>query len=297
MTKHSLLGFHCFLCQGTQGRKVLCLPPTFFEGERNHLAESGLYQDYCVNCGTLINMAPNRISQEFYQKQYKKNFDSSTVYVPTRHNHETKAKLNADFITQHIERPGKLLEVGAHMGCFMAALQKRGWNVAGIEPSSTLCRIGAESYGLKIKTGYYHRDSYQSEELDLVTFDNVLEHPDAPLELLAAAHYHLKLEGHLFFILPVLDTIRTGQIGGWHLSILSSKGWKYLIEQCGFHIKHLELDGLGGGDSARLRCLAQKVGNWPLTINFSPQMSFFSAWLGLTKMVVRHKLGRFFRNI
>lgn len=290
------MAFKCFICNGNHSRALLRIPPSFFAGEGSNLSASGLYQDYCLDCGALVNVAHNLVSPEFYEAQYKKRFQRSNDFIPTQKSHEEKAKRNCAFIVQEIGHPGILLEVGAHMGCLMNALQKEGWEVRGIEPSPSLCQIGKELYSLEIRQGFYDKEGYKAEQFDLIIFDNVLEHPEEPLELLKTAHYHLKPGGSIFFILPVLETIQMNQIGGWHLTILSKNNWKHIIEQCGFTIKNLALDGLGGGDSARLRCLAQKSGSWPETIDFSPQQTnYILALLKLTRIVAVHKLRRFFR--
>lgn len=284
------MNFHCNICNSTKGRTLLKLPPSFFQGENNHLAAAGLYQNYCRGCGALINMAPKRVTAEFYQRSYKKKFADSADFFPTRRTHETKAAINANFIKQHIVPAGRMLEVGAHMGSLMAALKNIGWEVAGIEPSPSLCSLGGELYGLEIKNGFYDSESFLPQQFDLIAFDNVLEHVDAPLELISAAHLHLKPGGFIFFILPVLETIRTNQIGGWHLTILSYKNWEHIIAQCGFTTKHLVLDGLGGGDSARLRCLAMKTGGWPAKIKFSQRNSYLYSLAKLIKMIAAHKV-------
>lgn len=290
------MNFLCGICNGTKGRTLLKFPPSCFHGENNHLSEAGLYQNYCCGCGALINMAPTRVTAEFYQRNYKEKFEDSTAFHPTRRNHELKAATNTDFIRQHIGRPGKMLEVGAHMGSLMAAMKNINWEVCGIEPSPSLCNLGAELYGLEIKNGFYDSESFLPQQFDLIAFDNVLEHVDAPLELISAAHLHLKPGGFLFFILPALETIRTNQIGGWHLTILSYKNWQHIIAQCGFTLEHLELDGLGGGDAARLRCLAVKNGDWPQSIKFTRKNSFFYTWLKLIRMLVAHKINLLMPN-
>lgn len=104
-------------------------------------------------------------------------------------------------------KPGRLLDVGAGKGEFLATARRRGWEVDGVEPSAPFCRYAKERHGLELRQGYLGQTSGLAEgSYDAVTLNHVLEHVEAPAVLLELCARYLKPGGVLFIEVPNSDS-------------------------------------------------------------------------------------------
>ena len=74
------------------------------------------------------------------------------------------------WIGEQKDQPGKLLDVGAGTGDFLARAEKKGWTISGVEPSR-------EARELASKKGIHLTDntaSLPSESFDVITHWHVL---------------------------------------------------------------------------------------------------------------------------
>lgn len=109
-------------------------------------------------------------------------------------------------IARHKE-PGLLLDVGCGKGEFLEEARKRGWRVAGVEPSEGLCAYARSTYVLEIHHGTLDSTHPAAPaSLDAVTLNHVLEHVDRPDALLRAIRPLLKPTGILFVEVPNCDS-------------------------------------------------------------------------------------------
>ncbi len=96
---------------------------------------------------------------------------------------------------------GKLLDIGTGCGGFLAAAQKRGWKVKGIEPSSQSVEVARRQYGLDIYNGAL-QEYDENGKFDVITFINVLDHSVEPWKEVGKAKILLKSGGILFLRFP-----------------------------------------------------------------------------------------------
>ena len=96
---------------------------------------------------------------------------------------------------------GRLLDIGAGCGFFLAAAQKRGWKVRGIEPSIQSAEVAKRQYGLDIYNGTL-QEYNENGEFDVITFVNVLDHSVEPWKEVSKAKLLLKSNGVLFLRFP-----------------------------------------------------------------------------------------------
>jgi SAM-dependent methyltransferase len=96
---------------------------------------------------------------------------------------------------------GRLLDIGAGCGVFLAVAQKRGWKVKGIEPSSQSAEVAQRQYGLDIYNGTL-QEYDENGEFDVITFVNVLDHSVEPWKEVSKAKLLLKSNGVLFLRFP-----------------------------------------------------------------------------------------------
>ncbi|UCH79458.1 MAG: class I SAM-dependent methyltransferase, partial [Candidatus Coatesbacteria bacterium] len=102
-------------------------------------------------------------------------------------------------------RPGgRLLDVGAGAGDFVAAAEALGWEVAGVEANEETAR-GAQEAGLAVVAGDATEvltSGRLAGPFDLVRFHHTLEHLTAPAEALRAAAAATSPGGRLLVAVP-----------------------------------------------------------------------------------------------
>jgi 2-polyprenyl-3-methyl-5-hydroxy-6-metoxy-1,4-benzoquinol methylase len=114
---------------------------------------------------------------------------------------ETQAKrLRA--ITREIGelRGKKILDIGSGMGGFLVAAARNGAKVAGLEPNGDYCtitRLRASRYDLPaaVVQGYGEQLPYASGIFDVVVAQDILEHVQDPMSVLAEIHRVLTRDG------------------------------------------------------------------------------------------------------
>lgn len=96
---------------------------------------------------------------------------------------------------------GRLLDIGAGCGFFLAAAQKRGWKVKGIDPSIQSVEVAQRQHGLDIYNGTL-QEYDETGDFDVITFVNVLDHLAEPWEEVKRAVNLLKPEGIVYLRFP-----------------------------------------------------------------------------------------------
>jgi SAM-dependent methyltransferase len=97
---------------------------------------------------------------------------------------------------------GRLLDVGAGLGTFVALAKQDGWAVDGTEVSETAVRYARERYGIELRLGQLEALGLDSGGYDLVTLWHVLEHVPSPAAALALCHELLAPGGLLIMAMP-----------------------------------------------------------------------------------------------
>ena len=157
----------------------------------------------CHRCD-FIYTSPMVRGVEFSEKDY---YNNSDEYQATqRPNAVTMFQKRLSFISKYKNR-GRLLDVGSGKGEFLFAAQKKGWEVAGIEPSPNFCQFAKEHYGLNIYNGFLGENcEIRKSYFDIVTLNHVLEHIDNPGKLLKLAFEYLAADGLIFIEVPNADS-------------------------------------------------------------------------------------------
>lgn len=102
------------------------------------------------------------------------------------------------------------LDIGAGVGKCMVALERRGFDTYGIEPSSTFYKRTKENYNFpeeKFKNESIESANFSAEKFDFVTFGAVLEHLYDPFEALSKALHWTKRGGIVAVEVPNSDWV------------------------------------------------------------------------------------------
>jgi SAM-dependent methyltransferase len=127
---------------------------------------------------------------------------------------------------------GRLLDVGAGRGRFVAEARAAGWDADGIEPSLRGVE-GARTLGVELARAGIEDAAVRARSLDAVTLWHVLEHLDAPGPALERIAAWLRPGGLLLVGVPNL-----GSVQAW----LGGARWYHL--DVPRHRTHFTVDGL-----------------------------------------------------
>jgi SAM-dependent methyltransferase len=126
-------------------------------------------------------------------------------------------------------RGKRVLDVGSSNGWFLGAAAKRGCRGYGIEPDAFFCERARASLPLDVEVvqGYFPGDLPAGwGPFDVITFHDVFEHLEAPLEILQACRERLAAGGVAVVSLPSADGF-VYRLGG----LLYRLGWQVPLER------------------------------------------------------------------
>ena len=154
-----------------------------------------------------------------------------------------------------IKSGGSLLDVGAGSGMLVETAIQAAYQAEGIEPSKYLQKIALE-HGLPVHLGTFpHKNT--PGPYDVITFIDVLEHVNNPLELLTGLRKALKEDGILVLVTP--------DVRSFPARMLKYRWWHYRIAHIGyFNQKTLSL--LAG--RAGLELIRMKRPTWYFTARY-----------------------------
>jgi SAM-dependent methyltransferase len=140
---------------------------------------------------------------------------------------------------------GRLLDVGAGIGVFPAAMKDLGWDVEAIERDP---RTADHLHGMVgVKT--YTDDIAALKDagiapFDLVTFNKVLEHVQNPVDMLSDAAPMMLAKGHVYVEVPDVAAAQDGpsreEFFIEHFHVFSPSSLAMTVEQAGFRLVELE---------------------------------------------------------
>ena len=146
------------------------------------------------------------------------------------------------------QRPsGRLLDVGCGTGDLAAFFGRRGWSVAGIEPSSAAA-AHARAIGVEAVAGTLADAPWKDGEFDAILFNHSLEHIDDPARAVAVAARLLRPGGLLAIAVP--------NFGSWHRRLFGSAWFQLDLPR---HLQHF--------DRASLSTLVEAAGLRPVEIS------------------------------
>lgn len=116
-------------------------------------------------------------------------------------------KKAADLIERHQKR-GRVLDVGAGFGFFLAEMKGRGWDVSGVELSQRAIDYAREALGIDLQMGPLERVGFEPGQFDVVSGFYVIEHLPRPMAFLKEVYRVLKPGGILLLRYPHTTPIK-----------------------------------------------------------------------------------------
>ena len=232
----------------------------------------------CTGCGLLrTNPRPTRESISFYY---------GAAYPPYRssrpHARRGAALVDRLLLAEAVPPlpPGRMLEVGCASGAFLQRMARRGWQVAGIEPSREAAAACA-ALGYPVHAGALEGAPDLRGGLDLVAGWMVLEHLHDPVGGLRKLHSWTRPGGWLALSVPnagCRDRRRFGD--AWfplqlpnHLYHFTPATLRRMLERTGWEVRRISMQRNLGDliasagyvlqDRQRLPALARLMVSYP----------------------------------
>lgn len=226
----------------------------------------------CTGCGHgSIRPLPSDMSG-IYTREYFTGADSGFGYVDYDRDKEPMRPLLVRSLVRAEQllgannktQKGNLLDVGAATGFFLDIARARGWNVRGVEISDFAAGI-ARGKGINVTTGTL-TDLELPGSFDLITFWDVIEHVQDPLEELRRAAGLLVPGGVLLMTTPDWDSRYARLLGKrWHsivppehIHYFTRTSMRLLLKKVGLQ----EIDMYGPAKSFTLAYVFQTLARW-----------------------------------
>ncbi|MDA0266993.1 MAG: class I SAM-dependent methyltransferase [Cyanobacteria bacterium] len=174
--------------------------------------------------------------------------DKILALPPERSDNAGRVSYIQTFVENHL--PGscdqrRLLDVGAGIGVFPAAMKALGWQVMGVEPDPRTAKHLQEHVGIQaLSVDLLTLFPEQIGLFDVITFNKVLEHVEDPVTLLSHARCLLKPQGYCYVELPDVSAATEGprreEFFIEHHHVFSATSMTLLAERAGLSIRLLE---------------------------------------------------------
>ena len=141
-------------------------------------------------------------------------------------------------------RAGRLLDVGAAGGAFVAEAARAGFEARGIEPVASFARLAREQLGVDVRDGRLE-DAELDPPSDVITMWHVLEHVPEPLSALARLAVGLTPGGVVAVEVPNADSAVARHMGpAWpslepevHVNQFTPASLRLLLERAGLDVR------------------------------------------------------------
>ncbi len=201
----------------------------------------------CKKCGMVYTnprlkeaITHNMYSESEYSEFYKIKLIPSIEYRKS-----VLATRKYEQIMKYFKKPGRALDIGCGLGENLSVFQDNGWDCTGVEFNEFAANYARKTFGLNvINKSIYDFDT--DEKFDLITLWGVLEHFFDPKKALRSIHGLLSENGMLVMEVPSGDSVLVryyeqteGTVdriieGDRHIMLFSVRGFREMLEDCGF---------------------------------------------------------------
>ena len=160
----------------------------------------------CLNCG-MFSLDPfpskKRVISLYRSSEYRKRYQQQNInWIGGSKNLENYLKKRLIKVEKLLKKRGRLLDIGAGSGAFLAQAKKRGWKIKGIELDPQAIQYAKRKLGITLFRGELFDLKTPRHFFDVVHLNHVLEHIYNPVELLKRIKLILKPGGYLIIEVP-----------------------------------------------------------------------------------------------
>ncbi len=193
----------------------------------------------CTHCG-LIRVDPMPTDAElerYYTDHYRLHYQSTLEPTPKTIDRGTKsAKARLSNLSKLIPSGGRVLDIGAGGGEFLAEAKRLGFEVEGVEPSVGFARYAEKAYGVKVHNAPLMKIDFGGRKFDLIHSFHVFEHLRDPLASMKLVHALLVPGGYFYIAVPNMaeDRTPTGMFHFAHVHGFTHQTLRMMAAKAGF---------------------------------------------------------------
>lgn len=195
---------------------------------------------HCLQCDVVFSDHMRNPGKTFYENHYQ------TRIVE----HKILRWAHRCFLKKPPIKSGKILDIGCGRGDFLYEARKKGFEVVGVDIDKNSLSKGRELYGLE---ELYEIDVNQIDEFfndkkfDVITFFEVLEHLDSPLDFIKRIKSLLKTNGYIVLSVPNRGRLikSKGDRPPKHFTRWNEKAVDYFIKANGFKSIFIKKKAIG----------------------------------------------------
>jgi SAM-dependent methyltransferase len=193
----------------------------------------------CVSCG---HMQVRELPEEArLEEQYAEVWEEA--YVEEEEGQRATARRALERIERHAP-VGDLCDLGCWVGFLLSEAERRGWRVAGVEPSRFGVAYASERLGLDVQEASISTASLPEGSFDAVIMGDVIEHLPDPAGALRRAAALLRRRGVVYLTLPDAGSAAARALGArwWsvlptHVHYFTAQSLARLLERTGFAVE------------------------------------------------------------
>jgi 2-polyprenyl-3-methyl-5-hydroxy-6-metoxy-1,4-benzoquinol methylase len=211
-----------------------------------------------------------RYSQQWFEQEYLPSYGIDPQQPSLAH---LSARYSAELAPLELFRKlGRVLDVGAGAGLFLASARLAGWEVAGVEIAEYGPLYAKRHFDLAIVKGTLEDANFPPEHFDVVMLQDTLEHVLNPHSLLTQVYHVLRPGGAVILSTPNYDSLSRRILGKcWalispaeHVHLFTLKSLLWLLTATKYRPYRLETDanitlGLVHGSITRSIRLRQQL--------------------------------------
>lgn len=171
----------------------------------------------CQKCG--LQYLNPRLRGDLILEAYGAGEDERFISQLTAREYTCDRYLNV--IERFEPKKGRVLDIGAAGGSFLAVAKRRGWQIEGCEPSRWMCQWCERHYNFKIHPGTVFDMKLDDASFDVVTIWDVLEHTPDPKAILQECRRILKPNGLIVVTYPDIESLVARIMGRKWVFLLS----------------------------------------------------------------------------
>jgi SAM-dependent methyltransferase len=186
----------CPLCSSKEVSSLLVAPDRF------HWRREKYTLTRCASCSAVWQAdppAPNEMGPHYSEDYHKVIAWAGETAVGNRW--RTQRQRISQF-----KQGGAILDVGCSSGGFLSTLDKRAWQLYGIEMEPSTAERARKLSGAQVFVGDVLEATFAPNTFDVITCFDLLEHIYTPVEFLAKVLQWLKPGGIFYTVLPNIDS-------------------------------------------------------------------------------------------
>ncbi len=172
--------------------------------------QAGIRVHVCRNCG-LAFLFPHLTIGETKRFNAESYDYGKAIFIPSvQEKYRQRLVRQADFLTQYLPQPGRVLDIGCYQGDLLQELFERGWQGYAIESSGQACQFLQEKRPhLTFHHGFVEDLPFPGETFDLIIVSRTLNHILHPVEFLSLLANYADVRTRLYLEVSSLESVLT----------------------------------------------------------------------------------------